>query len=99
MPALLDVSTLRLSIPSWAAKCPITRFETYLKHKGLLDDDAIERITGECEQEVLDARERFRAQAKPNAREIFDYMYDELSPELKAQQAEYLAKLDRKGVE
>ncbi|MCZ6837366.1 MAG: thiamine pyrophosphate-dependent dehydrogenase E1 component subunit alpha, partial [Planctomycetota bacterium] len=86
-------------VETWEAKCPIARFEKYLKRKGVLDDEAAERIDKECEQEVLDAREKFRARAIPNAREVFDYVYDELSPELQRQKAEYLAKLDRKGVE
>lgn len=86
-------------VKAWEARCPITRFETYLKKKNLLDDAAIERIESECEQEVLDAREVFRKKAIAKPREVFDYMYENLPPELQEQQADYFAKLDRKGVE
>ena len=86
-------------VEAWKAKCPIARFETYLKKKKLLDDAATERIASECEQEVLDAREVFRKKAIAKPREVFDYMYESLSPELQEQQADYFAKLDRKGVE
>ena len=86
-------------VEAWKAKCPIARFETYLKKKKLLDDEASERIGKECEQEVLDAREVFRKKAIAKPREVFDYMYENLSPELQEQQADYFAKLDRKGVE
>ncbi|MHC5023289.1 MAG: pyruvate dehydrogenase (acetyl-transferring) E1 component subunit alpha [Planctomycetota bacterium] len=83
----------------WEPKCPLRRFETYLKGRGLLDDETIERLGTECEQEVLAAREVFRQRAVPNAREVFDFMYEEMPPELAAQRDEYFRKLDRKGVE
>ncbi len=86
-------------VKQWEAKCPIARFETYLKNKGLLDDAAIEQIGGECEQEVLDARERFRARAKAVPHEVFDFVYETLTPELEAQKQDYLAKLARKGID
>jgi hypothetical protein len=35
----------------------------------------------------------------PNPREVFDFVYAELTPELKEQQREYFEKLKRKGVE
>lgn len=86
-------------VEAWKAKCPILRFERYLKNRKLLDDDAIERINAECEQQVLDARAKFREEAKADPREVFDYMYDEMPPELARQRDEYLAKLDRKGID
>ena len=56
-------------------------------------------MEAECEQEVLDARERFRQRRKPEAREVFDYMYEKLPPWLEAQKREYLDKLERRGAE
>ena len=114
-PTLIEAVTYRMSlhttaddprvyrsedeVEQWKAKCPIARFEKYLMAKGLLDRETIERITAECEQEVLAGRERFRALVKANPREVFDYMYATLPPELEAQRREYLDKLDRKGVD
>lgn len=86
-------------VEQWKAKCPIARFEKYLMHKGLLDQATIDRIGEECEQHVLDARQRFRQRAKPMPREVFDLMYEQLPPQLEQQKREYLAKLDRKGVQ
>lgn len=86
-------------VKAWEKKDPIMRFETYLKNKGIYSDADFERIGKECEQEVLDAREKFRARAKPKPREVFDFMYEKMPPELKEQQEEYFRKLDRKGVE
>ena len=78
---------------------PITRFEKYLQGRQLLDATAIERIAEECEKEVLAARERFRERAVANPRGVFDYMYESLPPSHEQQKREYLARLDRKGVE
>lgn len=86
-------------VKAWEEKDPITRFEAYLKNKGIYTEEDIERIGQECEQEVLDARENFRKRAKPNAREVFDFMYEQMPPELQEQQEAYFRKLDRKGVE
>lgn len=114
-PSLIEAVTYRMSVhttaddpkvyrkdadvESWKAKCPIARFEKYLKNKGVLDDADFERIADECEKQVLEAREVFRKRARANPREIFDFMYEQLPPELEAQKREYFAKLDRKGIE
>lgn len=86
-------------VQAWEKKCPIARFEKYLIAKKLLTPKDCERLAQECEQDVLDAREKFRARAIPNPREVFDYVWANPSPEHEAQKREYLAKLDRKGVE
>ncbi len=85
-------------VEAWKQKCPIARFETYLKTRGVLTDAASEAVGADCEQEVLAARESFRTRAKANPHEVFDYMFEEMPPELADQQAEYFAKLDRQGV-
>jgi len=86
-------------VEAWKKKCPIARFEKYLLAKNVLSENDCARVAKECEQEVLDARERFRKRAVANPKEVFDYMYAELPPELEAQKQEYLAKLKRKGIE
>ena len=86
-------------VDPWEARCPITRYETYLQRKGLLDTGAIDRIREECDGEVIVARDRFRTDAVARPREIFDHIYGELSPELEAQKQAYLDRLERKGVE
>ncbi|MHC4447705.1 MAG: thiamine pyrophosphate-dependent enzyme [Planctomycetota bacterium] len=86
-------------VERWRPKCPIARFEKYLIGKDVLDEAAIERIGTDCEQEILDARERFRARAKARPREVFNFMYEKLPPELERQKREYFDKLDRKGID
>ena len=114
-PTLIEAITYRMSlhttaddpkvyrsedeVEEWKSKDPIVRFEKYLSGKGLLDEAKIEAIADGCEQEVLAGRERFRELAKANPREVFDFVYEKLQPGLEKQKREYLAKLDRKGVE
>jgi pyruvate dehydrogenase E1 component alpha subunit len=114
-PTLIEAVTYRMSLHTtaddptvyrseeeverWKPRDPLLRFEKYLTAKGLLDPEKIERVGTECEQEVLAARERFRQRRRPNAREVFDYMFEKLPPWLEAQKREYLEKLDRKGAE
>ncbi|MHC4711109.1 MAG: thiamine pyrophosphate-dependent enzyme, partial [Planctomycetota bacterium] len=114
-PTLIEAVTYRMSLHTtaddptvyrsdeeverWKPKDPLLRFESYLTDKGLLDAGRIDRVGAECEQEVLDARERFRTRRRPNAREVFDYMFEKLPPWLEAQKREYFEKLDRKEVE
>ena len=111
-PTLLEAVTYRMSLHTtaddpkvyrddkeveyWETRCPLARFEIYLKNKNILDDGAIEQLAGECEQQVIDARERFRVRANASPREVFDNVYETLSPELEDQKREYLSKLDRK---
>ena len=114
-PTLIEAVTFRMSLHTtaddptvyrdeslvkpWELRCPIRRFELYLKSKGLLDDAALEQIRSECDAEVLESRQRFRDTAAAKPREIFDHIYGELPPELEAQKQAYLKRLDDRGVE
>lgn len=86
-------------VEAWKRRCPIARFEKYLRTRSLLDDESVQSIEAECDADVRAARERFDASAKPNPREVFDFVFEELPPELERQKQEYLRKLDRKNVE
>jgi TPP-dependent pyruvate/acetoin dehydrogenase alpha subunit len=114
-PTLIEAVTFRMSLHTtaddtsvyrdetvvepWKARCPIRRFENWLIASGRLQESDTTRIREECEQEVLAARERFRAEAKAYPRAIFDHIFASLSPELEEQRMQYLRRLDRKGVE
>ncbi len=86
-------------VEKWQAKCPIARFEKYLIAKGVIDQPGCDRVAEECEQQVLTAREAFRKRAIANPKEVFDFVFENLSPELQEQQQDYFEKLKRKGVE
>jgi pyruvate dehydrogenase E1 component alpha subunit len=113
-PTLIEAVTYRMSlhttaddpkvyrneeqVQEWEAKCPILRFEKYLIKKGVLDRAGCERVAAECEQQVLEARDSFRKKAIAKPREVFDFVYEELTPELEAQRREYFERLKRKGI-
>jgi TPP-dependent pyruvate/acetoin dehydrogenase alpha subunit len=70
-PTLIEAVTYRLSVHTtaddpkryraddevadWEARDPITRFQVYLKSKGLLDDEKIAALEAEVDQEIRDA--------------------------------------------
>jgi len=84
-------------VDPWEERCPLRRFENYMKYKELLDGPTIEKIHAECEQEVIEARDRFRSTAASHPREIFDHLYEQLPEELEAQRDAYLRRLDGRG--
>ncbi len=114
-PTLVEAVTFRMSLHTtaddptvyrdeslvepWKARCPIARYEKWMIRCGLLKEADCTRIREECDQEVIEARAAFRAEATARPRDIFNHIYDELPPELVAQRMTYLRKLDRKGVE
>lgn len=86
-------------VEPWHCRCPITRFETYLKNKELLTEESIKEILESCEQEVIEARDKFYSMPAANPHEIFDYLYESMPNELKDQRDEYLRRLRSKGVD
>ncbi len=114
-PTLVEAITFRMSLHTtaddptvyrdealvepWKDRCPIKRFESWLVRTGRLDPTDGDRIREECEQDVLEARTRFRESAEAHPRAAFDHLYESMPPELEAQRMAYLRRLDRKGVE
>jgi TPP-dependent pyruvate/acetoin dehydrogenase alpha subunit len=114
-PYLIEAITYRMSVHTtaddprvyrsdeeveyWKTRDPLYRFRAYLKKNDILSASEDDRIHHECEQEVRDARESFRRKAVANPREVFDYMFEDLPPELQRQRDEYFAKLRRKGLD
>jgi pyruvate dehydrogenase E1 component alpha subunit len=83
----------------WEKKCPIARFETYLRNTGTMTDEDFTRVAEECEKEVLAGRDRFRERAQADPHEIFEFMFEDMPPELREQRREYFERLARKGIE
>ncbi|MDY6789242.1 MAG: pyruvate dehydrogenase (acetyl-transferring) E1 component subunit alpha [Candidatus Nanohaloarchaea archaeon] len=69
----------------WEEKDPITRFETYLKDKGILDEDKIEEIKEEMQEKVDSAAEEALEMEDPGPEEMFKHVYDEMPPRLEKQ--------------
>ena len=113
-PTLIEAITFRMSLHTtaddptvyrhddevkvWEARCPISRFETYLTSKGLLDSQAIEETLASCEEDAIKARDTFYAMPPADPTEIFDHLYESIPYELQSQREEYLRRLREKGV-
>ena len=79
-------------VAEWERKDPLTRFAAYLKKKRLLEDG----LEAKVDEEIGAAVARFEATAPADALVMFDHVYAELPPELKAQR-ETLAETLRTG--
>ena len=113
-PTLIEAMTYRMSLHTtaddpkvyrddaevepWEERCPIRRLEIHLQRRSLLDAQSADTVREECDAEVLEARDRFRAMPPADPREIFDHLYGSIPPELQAQRDEYFRRLNEKGV-
>src|SRR5499425_2714559 len=79
-------------VAEWERKDPLTRFAAYLKKKRLLEDG----LEAKVDEEIAAAVARFEATAPADPLVMFDHVYAELPPELKAQR-ETLAETLRSG--
>jgi len=83
---------------AWKKKDPIARFQQYLKHKKLWNE-AFETECQETAKAAMQAAiESVEAGADPAAESMFDDVYINPTPQLKAQKAELLDLMTRGGV-
>jgi pyruvate dehydrogenase E1 component alpha subunit len=85
-------------VQQWRQRDPLPRFERYLAAKGLLDMKQIETLQSEVAEQIqtaiAKAEEQIKALNDPSA--IFDHLYADLPPYLKAQK-QMLAALSEQG--
>ena len=88
-------------VEKWEARDPITRFQTYLKDKGLLSDDGIDEMEKEIKNEIAEAVERAekKMEALTDPMFMFDHMYGDIPPYLQEQKEELARELGRAGEE
>jgi pyruvate/2-oxoglutarate/acetoin dehydrogenase E1 component/TPP-dependent pyruvate/acetoin dehydrogenase alpha subunit len=67
-------------VAEWEQRSPLTRFEKYLRSRGLLDDRAKEIITAAAQRRMDEAVATYRATTAPDPSVIFDYTYSSLTP-------------------
>ncbi len=78
-------------VEAWREKDPIPRFETFLRERGLLDDERIDAIETEFEEEVAAVIEEAE-DVKPDPDDLFADAYAEATPRMREQRA-YLERL------
>jgi 2-oxoisovalerate dehydrogenase E1 component alpha subunit len=80
-------------VEAWLARDPIARLETYLRSRGLLDDDAVEAVRTEAEASAADLRTRMNAEPTPAPLSLFDHVYAQPTPQLLEQREQVRAEL------
>lgn len=74
----------------WDRKDPISRFEAYLRGRGILTDERVEELAAEIEAELEDAVAGAReTAAEADPADMFEYAYAETPPWLERQAAAF----------
>jgi len=79
----------------WEARDPIVRFQLYLEQRGILNEETKSEIEDRIESEIADAiTEAKAAREDVDPAEMFEYVYEELPPELESQMAAFRGETD-----
>ena len=93
-----DPSVYRNSdeVERWREYDPIPRFETFLRERGLLDDETIKTIENRVREEVADLIDDAEA-FEPRVDRMFEHVYGQQTPRIETQQAELGRLRERHG--
>jgi pyruvate dehydrogenase E1 component alpha subunit len=77
-------------VEGWKKKDPIQRFQKYLKNKSLLSDQKVEELEAQVKEEIQKAVEHAEELMKKysDPLHMFEHVYAEMPPHLKAQREE-----------
>jgi pyruvate/2-oxoglutarate/acetoin dehydrogenase E1 component/TPP-dependent pyruvate/acetoin dehydrogenase alpha subunit len=75
-------------VAEWERKSPITRFEKYLRSRGLLDDRSKEVVLAAAQRKMDDAVAAYRGTTTPDPSVMFEYTYSSPTPLLMEERAE-----------
>ncbi|MBX4196820.1 pyruvate dehydrogenase (acetyl-transferring) E1 component subunit alpha [Candidatus Pacearchaeota archaeon] len=70
-------------VKKWESKDPIERLKKYMVKKKMFSDSYEKEVAQKAEQLVQDAITKFESIQPIKPEEMFDYMYDKLTPDLK----------------
>jgi pyruvate dehydrogenase E1 component alpha subunit len=86
-------------VERWKAKDPIPRLESYLRNTGVLDDEGVDAVRQSVEDEVAEAITAAENFERPEATEMFDYIFEERTERLDEQRAHLQRLRERHGDE
>ncbi len=69
-------------VAEWEKRSPITRFERYLRSRGLLDDRIKEQVQAAAQRRMDEAVSAYRSTEPPDPSTMFDYTYATPTPAL-----------------
>ena len=72
-------------LPAWRTADPIERAGAYLVEQGVVDDGFVESVAVDADEEIAAAVEEAESIDPAEPETVFDYVFDELPPELVAQ--------------
>ncbi len=75
-------------VDRWRERDPIPRLESYLRREDLLDDSGVEEVRERCEERLEEAVEAAEELPPPEVSDIFSYVYEEETEELRRQREE-----------
>lgn len=74
-------------VAAWVDRDPVTRMETYLRGRGLLDDKRAAEFAAAAEDTAARVRQGLNTEVEPDYHELFDYVYARRTPQLEEQAA------------
>jgi pyruvate dehydrogenase E1 component alpha subunit len=84
-------------LPEWRIRDPLERYEEFLREADVVDDEFVESVHEEADAELADAIETAESVDPADPDDVFDYVYEDLPPELERQRAamhDYLSRHD-----
>jgi pyruvate dehydrogenase E1 component alpha subunit len=80
-------------IAEWSARDPIARYRTYLQQMGILTERVEQRVEARSVRVRAELRDAVVGAPDPDADELFEHVYAEITPELSSQRAQLRAEL------
>ncbi|MGW4332744.1 pyruvate dehydrogenase (acetyl-transferring) E1 component subunit alpha [Rhodococcus koreensis] len=86
-------------VEQWLGRDPLTRLETYLRGRDLLDDRSVDALTAEADTAAAALRAGMNVDRPHDPLDLFRHVFAEPTPQLREQQAQVQAELTAESEE